>query len=397
MSLSPLSSVQDFFHRTLSFLDDDENDSGNNNNNKVGEQSTGFVLGHIILSVASFISIIQGIYETRRKHYLYDRDSIRYFFPWAAFCQMVENVALAIDVSGRSLPPSIQYIVYALESTLAPCLLLSTFDVTYSIHKTRHLPFCCVYDGQTQTAHPCCKMGLKCFMRTLALCLLAMSVLGHFDVTAYESSSYSGRVGWYWVVTEEWSERSVHVVFILLPIAVTSFCTLYFSVALWRYGTAYSMVVHASPLNPWFSPLFGTMALMGGQWFGPRWFPLMSNLGIFVFVETILLLFMEVNKDMEAANDLRDFLGAIGGKSSDLSTRLNRRVSADRSSQRGLVSKFNTCTAQTMNDKSDDAAAAAAETDATTPKKQSPKDLEMTPTPTLIVSNEVPAPESVDV
>jgi hypothetical protein len=165
MSLSPLSSVQDFFHRTLSFLDDDENDSGNNNNNnKVGEQSTGFVLGHIILSVASFISIIQGIYETRRKHYLYDRDSIRYFFPWAAFCQMVENVALAIDVSGRSLPPSIQYIVYALESTLAPCLLLSTFDVTYSIHKTRHLPFCCVYDGQTQTAHPCCKMGLKSLM-----------------------------------------------------------------------------------------------------------------------------------------------------------------------------------------------------------------------------------------
>lgn len=123
----------------------------------------------------------------------------------------------------------------------------------------------------------------------------------------------------------------------------------------------------------------------------------MSNLGIFVFVETILLLFMEVNKDMEAANDLRDFLGAIGGKSSDLSTRLNRRVSADRSSQRGLVSKFNTCTAQTMNDKSDDAAAAAAETDATTPKKQSPKDLEITPTPTLIVPNEVPAPESVDV
>jgi hypothetical protein len=373
------SSAQDFFHRKLSFLDDDD---GIN----VGEQSTGFVLAHSILSVASFISIIQGVYETRRKHYLYDRDSIRYFFPWAAFCQMVENVVLAIQISGRPLPTAIQYVVYALESTLAPCLLLSTFDVTYSIHKTRHIPFCCVYDGQTHTANPRCKMGLKICMRVLALGLLSLSILSNFNIMD-NKSPYAGRVGWYWVVTEPWTVQSVHVVLELLPIAVTSCFTLYFSMALWRYGTSYSMVVHASPLNPWFSPFFGTMALMGGQWFGPRWFPLLSNLGIFVFVETILLLFMEVNKDMEAANELRDFLGAIGGKSSDLSMRLNRRETAGGSSRRDLVSNLNS--ARIINDESDDAAVAvAAETEAT-PEKQSPTDLEMT-TPAIVVQNEVP-------
>ena len=58
--------------------------------------------------------------------------------------------------------------------------------------------------------------------------------------------------------------------------------------------------------------------MVGGQWFDVRWFLLLSNLGIFVYVESILLLFMEVNKDMEATNDLVEFLDVIGGKREEI-------------------------------------------------------------------------------
>ena len=306
------------YYRQLSFLDDDTG-------LVVREETTGFVIAHAILSLASFIAIIQGVYETRRKHYLYDRHSLRYFFPWAAFCQMVENLVLVIDISSSGdLPKPIMYTVYILESSLAPCLLLSTFDVTYCIHKTRHIPFCGVYDGHTNTLNPSCTLALKISMRILALALLSLSILTNFNLLS-TTSPYAGRAGWYWLATEPWNISHVHVLLELIPIGVTSLATFYFSIVLWRYGTSYSMVVHASPLNPWFSPFFGTLALMGGQWFGPRWFPLLSNLGIFVFVESILLVFMEVNKDMEAATELRNFLGAVGDKSSEVSKKKNHR------------------------------------------------------------------------
>ena len=304
-------------NRNLSFLDDD-------NGLVVGQETTGFVIAHAILSVASFIAIIQGVYETRRKHYLYDRHSLRYFFPWAAFCQMVENLVLVIDVSGTDLPKPLVYIIYILESSLAPCLLLSTFDVTYSIHKTRHIPFCGVYDGHTNTPNPGCTLALKMSMRILALALVSLSILTNFNLLS-TTSPYAGRAGWYWLVTEPWDVSHIHVLLELIPIGVTSLATFYFSIVLWRYGTSYSMVVHASPLNPWFSPFFGTLALMGGQWSGPKWFPLLSNLGIFLFVESILLVFMEVNKDMEAATELRNFLGAVGDKASEVRKKKSHR------------------------------------------------------------------------
>ena len=309
-------------YRYLSFLDDDGASI------IVGEELTGFVVAHAVLTVASFVAFIQGIYETRRKHYLYDRHSLRYFFPWAAFCQMCENLVLAIEVSGNSLPQSVTDIVYVLESTAAPCLLLSTFDVTYCIHKTRHIPFCGVYDGQTHTKNPKCTLALKMSIRVIALGLLSMSIIANFGLIG-TTSPYAGRTGWYWIITEPWNKTHVHVLLELMPFAVLALANIYFSIALWRYGTSYSMDVHASPFNPWFTPFFGTMALICGQWFGPRWFPLLSNLGIFVFVESILLLFREVNRDMEAATELREFLACIGKSKNKLTTRLNKKVEAN--------------------------------------------------------------------
>ena len=294
--------------RHLTFIGDDDGQQPND--------TAGFILAFSILSSASFISVVQGLYETSRKHYLYDRYSLKILFPWASFVQVLENATLAYDVSGRGeVMDWWRYIVYVLQATVPPALLLSTFDVTYSIHKTRNIQFCGVYDGHTRSKNPLRAMLLKVSMRTLALAMLGVGIVTNFNLWV-TPNPLAGRVGWYYFVStnyEDWDENSLHILLGISPAGIVGLAGIYFSIALWRYGSVYSIVVHASPLNPWFSPFFGTLALVGGQWASEKWFPLLSNLGIFVFVESILLLFMEVNKDMEAATDLREFLTAIGG------------------------------------------------------------------------------------
>ena len=293
----------------MTFLDDTDG--------ATSSDTTGFTLAFAILSVASFISVGQGLWETSRKHYLYDRYSLKILFPWASFVQSLENATLAYDVSGRNVANGWAYIIYALQATVPASLILSTFDVTYSIHKTRSILFCGIVDGHTRSKNPTTSMLLKIAMRILALGLLTIGIIVNFDLVK-PSNPLAGRVGWYYLVTVPWSDESLSVLLGVLPSGVASLASFYFSSALWRYGTTYSMVVHASPFNPWFSPFFGTIAMVGGQWFDVRWFLLLSNLGIFVYVESILLLFMEVNKDMEASNDLVEFLDVIGGKREEI-------------------------------------------------------------------------------
>jgi len=299
-------------NRDLTFLDPNDGAAPN--------ETLGFVLAFSVLSLASTASLFQGLWETSRKHYLYNRDSLKILFPWASFVQVLENATLACSVAGLNVSKDWSYIVYALQATVPPSLLLSTFDVTYSIHKTRSVQFCGIVDGQSRSKNPKIVWLLKVFMRILALFLLAIGIIVNFDIIDGGSNPLAGRVGWYYLITERWEdEKSLQALLAILPIGISSIASFYFSVALWRYGTTYSMVVHASPFNPWFSPFFGTIALLGGQFFNARWFPLLSNLGIFVFVESMLLLFMEVNKDMEANTEIVDFLDEICVKRDDQS------------------------------------------------------------------------------
>jgi len=218
---------------------------------------------------------------------------------------------MAVNASGRAPPRLWAEIVYALEATVAPCLLMSTFDVTYIIHKTRHIQFCGIIEGQTHKKNPRVARAVKWSMRLLSILLLILELLVNFDVGFNPPSPQAGRVGWVYVITEPFTIQQIQVVLGLIPMAIVGLCCLYFSLLLWKYGTKSSMVVHSSPLNPWFTPFFGTLALIAGQWFGAKWFPLLSNVGIFVFCVSILFLVLEVNKDLRAAVELNVFLGAF--------------------------------------------------------------------------------------
>ena len=74
------------------------------------------------------------------------------------------------------------------------------------------------------------------------------------------------------------------------------------------------MVVHSSILNLWFFPFFGTLALAGGQLFGETWYPFTSNLGLLIFVTTMLMLQSEIDTDVKITAEFTDFLQQVAKK-----------------------------------------------------------------------------------
>mmetsp|Transcript_6618 Transcript_6618/g.16712 ORF Transcript_6618/g.16712 Transcript_6618/m.16712 type:complete len:452 (+) Transcript_6618:81-1436(+) len=170
-------------------------------------------------------------------------------------------------------------------------------------------------------------------MRVFALVLATTSVLINLDVLFVSSSTFTGRTGWSSVFTAGRTDNDddfgaavdvVHVVLSLLPMALTCiFCT-YFAILLWRYGNELAMMIYASSCTPWITPILGVSAMIAGQMFGPTLFPLMSNLGIFLYLLTILSVLLEIKKDMEnAVDDLGGFLSALwGGTSMDTNASL---------------------------------------------------------------------------
>lgn len=286
--------------RTLTFLDPSDG--------VPIEDSIGFLIGFSLLAAASCIAMVQSVFETRRN--IYKKHTVVVLLPLASLSMVVENMTLAIDAAGRHSPETWAGVVYAMEALVASCLLISTFDVTYIIYKTRHLPFCGLYDGQTHTNRPLRSKTVKLAMRTLAVLLFVLSLLINFDVIM-PASPYAGRTGWSFVIEQPFTAEMTSVVLGLLPMAITVFACGRFSIDLWKYGTTSSMVVHSCPINPWLSPLFGTVLLAAAQWPNTRLFPVLSNVGILCFTESLLFLLVEVNKDLSLASELNAFLGTF--------------------------------------------------------------------------------------
>eukprot|EP00521_Asterionellopsis_glacialis_P006376 CAMPEP_0195283806 /NCGR_PEP_ID=MMETSP0707-20130614/2229_1 /TAXON_ID=33640 /ORGANISM="Asterionellopsis glacialis, Strain CCMP134" /LENGTH=299 /DNA_ID=CAMNT_0040343041 /DNA_START=492 /DNA_END=1391 /DNA_ORIENTATION=+ len=217
-------------------------------------------------------------------------------------------------IAGKDPPKTIQNFERVLEATLVPSLLISFFEITYLVHKTRSVQFCGIYEGHSRSKNPVRTFLLKSCIRIVAIILLALGLMVNFSLAVTKESNKAGLAGW-WTLLNTIKEDNwdIHLFLALIPPAILGLCSSYFSTALWRYGTEHSMVVHSSFWNPWFSPFFGTIALLGGQMFGPRWYALLSNLGFYVFIEFILLLLPEVERDWDEANELQNFLGALSG------------------------------------------------------------------------------------
>lgn len=162
-------------------------------------------------------------------------------------------------------------------------------------------------------------------MQVVAVMLAVVSILINVKVVSDDStgslSDLAGRTGWSSVFNADASSDgaidTIHIVIALLPMGLTCiFCT-YFAILLWRYGNELSMTIYTSSCNPWMAPLLAVSAMIAGQFFGPSLFPLMSNLGIFVYLVSLLCVLLEIRRDMEqAVDDLGAFLCAVWGEKS---------------------------------------------------------------------------------
>jgi len=254
--------------------------------------------------------------------------SVRVLFPVALFILALENAALAasgniydshIVEDGNENFDSNVFIqaVFVLQTFEVPILLIVVFEITYLVHKRRSVNFCGMYFDEgvrvKNTAFMSCM--LRNSIRTLATVLLVMGLVVNFDLiqTGADVDALAGRAGWWALAGEDWDGK-VHLLLSLIPTAVLTLVSFYLSIMLWRYGTESAMVVHSSMCNPWFYSFFGTLAMAVGQLFGEELYTVMSNAGMLIFIITILLLMVEVDKDINATTDVAYFLRVVAQK-----------------------------------------------------------------------------------
>jgi len=156
---------------------------------------------------------------------------------------------------------------------------------------------------------------LRNSIRTLAAVLLVMGLVVNFDMiqSGDNVDDLAGRAGWWALAGEDW-DGQLHLLLSLIPTAVLVVVSFYLSIMLWRYGTESAMVVHSSICNAWFYCFFGTVAMAVGQAFDEEFYTVMSNAGILIFIITILLVMIEIDKDMIATHDVACFLVSVGQK-----------------------------------------------------------------------------------
>ncbi|KAL7540656.1 hypothetical protein ACHAWF_006747 [Thalassiosira exigua] len=293
-----------------------------------GRPSTSLIVGYAVLCVISVLCAYWAVNLGRSRLHYRSFFSVRVLFPIALCILALENAALAatrrlydniMAAGGDENYGSNLFIraVFILQTFEVPILLIVIFEITYLVHKRRSVNFCGMYFDQgvrvNNTAFMSCM--LRNSIRTLATVLLVMGLLVNFDLFHEDApvDELAGRAGWWALSGEQW-EGKVHLLLSLIPTAILVLVSFYLSIMLWRYGTESAMVVHSSMCNPWFYSFFGTLALAASQLFGEELYTIMSNIGLLIFTITILLLMVEVDKDIIATNDVACFLVQVAQK-----------------------------------------------------------------------------------
>ena len=297
--------------------------------------SSALVAGYAVLCVFYLLCGARAAHLGSTRSHYYHIYTVRFLFPLLCVILALENATLASsrrfydtaedspDGEISAAQQSFLYFVFACVSLAVPILLVATFELTYLVHKRRSVNFCGMFFDEGQRIRrmittPIKSFVLRNFIRAIAVFLTVLNILVNFDLVD-DTGSETGldpRCGWVCLFKDgrPWDEK-VHILLSLIPTGILILCNAYFSFLLWRYGTEFSIVVHASILNPWFSLSFGTGAMAATQIFGyPPYFPCTSNLGLLIFIVSILLLMVEVDKDMVAADEFADFLAQVARK-----------------------------------------------------------------------------------
>jgi hypothetical protein len=312
--------------RALSYLNlqYQEDDEFLNDYDAASVQDTLLLTFYSLLAIAfGFLAYftIRLVYNTKE---LQEFAALRVWLPAVSVYMALECVTLAVDEAIPQIPQAWGGILYIVEATVAPGLLLSTFVVTFVAYRIRSMPFCCVRRRpQSETNNTDGPAGviaepeeplvqpavLTLAMNTFAGLLFLVGILVNFDIM-WSSADLAGRTGWVTLLLDPWEPSFVHILSGLIPMTIVCGVCVYFAGLLFRYGNELSMTIYSSFLNPWMWPVAGVVAMFGGILPPSPWFPLTSNLGICIYQVTILRVLFEIRKDLGQASELGSYLRA---------------------------------------------------------------------------------------
>jgi hypothetical protein len=238
---------------------------------------------------------------------------------------------LAIQASLINVVDPWMIAIYMVSSTIAPCIFLISFVITFLAYRTRSMPFCFVHRGPGRQDHtepwrdddeevlqPLVRPAvLVVAIRIFALGLLILNFIVNFDVM-WSEPNLAGKTGWATVVMMSDPNNNNNsdmdqIILALVPMALVSLSCLYFSLLLWRYGCELSLVIYSSGvINPWLTPVIGSLAMIVGQLFGPDLFLITSNSGILLYMLSLVRILYEAQRDLEVSGDLGHFLDVLG-------------------------------------------------------------------------------------
>jgi len=294
--------------------------------NRAEKPSTAHVVLFSITSFFFFLCAIVAFQRGRTRRHYRATFPVWCLFPIACLISMLENIVLAtsgIFIEKKMDDTLFLKVVFVLQAFQVPILLVTIFELTYIVHKRRSVNFCGLYFDEGRRVQSIITTRWKSFLarnalRIIALLMLAIGIFVNLDLLGFVSQAdqLTGRVGWanLWNDNSNWNEAHTLVLISLFPTAILVISSVIMSISLWRYGTESSLMVHSSFLNIWFFPFFGTLALAGGQLFAESWYPFTSNLGLLIFVITVLMLQTEIDKDVNITAEFTDFLHRVAKK-----------------------------------------------------------------------------------
>ncbi|CAM9970296.1 unnamed protein product, partial [Phaeothamnion confervicola] len=207
--------------------------------------------------------------------------------PLLCFLLTYENAVLS--AGGHAHSTIAVDLAKATSAALVPLFLVILFEMAYSVHKRRSVPFCGIFFDQGHRVNTeACSWFLRNFVRIFAAGLFVLGIFVNFSVIG--TGADSGEGGYLSLLNDPGWE----FILFLLPVTAMALISLYISLSMWRYGNEASLVVHPTVWNRWIVLLVGSLALLLGLLSGSCCFRVTREAGMVILMISILLMYGEI-------------------------------------------------------------------------------------------------------
>lgn len=95
-----------------------------------------------------------------------------------------------------------------------------------------------------------------------------------------------------------YATNATHFICTVVPPIVLVVFSFYIGAQMWKYGTHYSFMVHATYFNPWIWMVIGSISLAIGNAMPPDIYHITTNAGEILMMICIMRMFREIHHDL---------------------------------------------------------------------------------------------------